>query len=87
MLKDADVAISMDGKGRWIDNVFIERLWRSVKYEEVYLHAYDTVSEAHAGIARYFAFYNGARPHQSLGQCRPDAVYARLLAAPLPHAA
>ena len=60
------VAISMDGKGAWRDNVFVERLWRSVKYEEVYLRAYDSVSEARASIGRYFDFYNGRRPHASL---------------------
>jgi transposase InsO family protein len=66
------VAISMDGKGAWRDNVFVERLWRSVKYEEVYLRAYDSVSEARASIGRYFDFYNGRRPHASLdgnGRC------------------
>ena len=79
-LRAAGVAISMDGKGRWVDNVFIERLWRSVKYEEVYLHAYDTPREAEAALRRYFAFYNARRPHQSLDQRTPDAVYDELLA-------
>ena len=64
-MKDADVAISMDGKGRWIDNVFIERLWRSVKYEEVYLHAYANGTEARTALTRYFRFYNAVRSHQS----------------------
>ncbi|WP_431734185.1 IS3 family transposase [Klebsiella pneumoniae] len=63
VLKRSQIAISMDGKGAWRDNVFVERLWRSIKYEEVYLHAYKTVSEARAGIARYLNFYNTRRPH------------------------
>lgn len=74
-LKEAGVAISMDGKGRWIDNVFIERLWRSVKYEEVYLHAYANGTEARRGLARYFSFYNERRSHQSLDYRTPDEVY------------
>ncbi len=65
----------MDGKGRWVDNVFIERLWKSVKYEEVYLHAYDTVSQAREGLQRYFRFYNERRPHSSLDGKTPDSVY------------
>jgi putative transposase len=69
------IAISMDGKGSWRDNVFIERLWRSVKYEEVYLRAYDSVSEARACLGRYLAFYNGKRPHSSLGARTPDQAY------------
>jgi putative transposase len=69
------VAISMDGKGSWRDNVFVERLWRSIKYEEVYLRAYDTVSEARASIGRYLAFYNGQRPHSSLDRQTPDQAY------------
>ena len=76
VLKDAGVAISMDGKGRWVDNVFIERLWRSVKYEEVYLHAYETAAEARAALRRYFRFYNAERRHQSLNRQTPDQVYA-----------
>lgn len=80
-LKGAGVAISMDGKGRWIDNVFIERLWRSVKYEEVYLHAYGNGSEARAALTRYFGFYNARRSHQSLGYRTPDEVYFGALAA------
>jgi len=75
VLKDAGVAISMDGKGRWIDNVFIERLWRSVKYEEVYLHAYTDGTEARTGLTRYFSFYNARRSHQALEYRRPDEVY------------
>jgi putative transposase len=69
------IAISMDGKGSWRDNVFIERLWRSIKYEEVYLRAYDTVSEARASIGRYLTFYNGRRPHSSLDRRTPDQAY------------
>jgi putative transposase len=78
------IAISMDGKAAWRDNVFVERLWRSVKYEEVYLHAYGSVAEARAGLGRYMNFYNGGRPHSSLGACTPDQAYftqAPLLAA------
>ena len=69
------IAISMDGKGAWRDNVFIERLWRSVKYEEVYLRAYQSVSEARHSIGRYLDFYNGRRPHQSLDDASPDQAY------------
>ena len=69
------IAISMDGKGAWRDNVFVERLWRSVKYEEVYLRAYDSVSEARASIGRYFDFYNRRRPHSSLDDATPDQAY------------
>ena len=75
VLKAHDVAISMDGKGRWVDNVFVERLWRSVKYEDIYLHAYDNVKDLNTALTRYFSFYNGRRPHQSLDQRTPDAVY------------
>lgn len=74
-LRDRGIAISMDGKGRYLDNVFVERLWRSVKYEEVYLHAYDSVAEARAGIGRYLAFYNEQRPHQALGYQTPAAFH------------
>jgi putative transposase len=69
------IAISMDGKGAWRDNVFVERLWRSVKYEEVYLRAYDTASEARASIGRYLDFYNSRRPHSSLDGNTPDQAY------------
>jgi putative transposase len=69
------IAISMDGKGSWRDNVFVERLWRSIKYEEVYLRAYDTVSEARASLSRYLTFYNGRRPHSSLDRQTPDHAY------------
>ena len=75
VLKDHGVAISMDGKGRWVDNVFGERLWRSVKYEDVYLRAYETPTELRAGLARYFEFYNARRRHSALGRRTPDAVY------------
>jgi len=80
-LKDGGVAISMDGKGRWIDNVFIERLWRSVKYEQVYLHAYANGTEARTGLTRYFRFYNARRSHQALEYRTPDEVYFAGLAA------
>ncbi len=69
------VAISMDGKGRCLDNVFVERLWRSLKYEEVYLYAYEDGRAAREGIGRYLAFYNAERPHQGLGYRTPDAAY------------
>ncbi len=85
VLKQHDIQISLDGKGRWRDNVFVERLWRSVKYEEVYLNAYDTVSAARAGLTRYFGFYNTRRPHQALDRRTPDAVYFESL--PLEQAA
>jgi putative transposase len=75
VLRNRGIAISMDGKGRCLDNVFVERLWRSLKYEEVYLHAYDSVAEARVGIGRYLDFYNARRPHQALGYQTPDAFY------------
>ena len=75
VLQAQGVRISMDGKGRWIDNVFVERLWRSVKYEEVYLHAYESPREANAALERYFRFYNGRRPHQALDNRTPDEAY------------
>jgi len=74
-LANNGIAISMDGKGAWRDNVFVERLWRSVKYEEVYLRAYDSVSEARASIGRYLNFYNSRRPHLSLDGITPDQAY------------
>ena len=70
-----EIAISMDGKGAWRDNVFVERFWRSVKYEEVYLHAYDDVPEARASIGRYLEFYNTRRPHTALDRRTPDQAY------------
>ena len=75
VLADNGIAISMDGKGAWRDNVFVERLWRSVKYEEVYLRAYDAVGEARTSIGRYLDFYNGRRPHSSLDGATPDQAY------------
>jgi putative transposase len=75
LLLDNAIAISMDGKGAWRDNVFVERLWRSVKYEEVYLRAYDSVGEACASIGRYLDFYNRKRPHSSLDARTPDHAY------------
>ncbi|WP_165130585.1 IS3 family transposase [Affinirhizobium rhizoryzae] len=80
VLKKAEIAISMDGKGAWRDNVFVERLWRSIKYEEVYLHAYKTVAEARVGIGRYLTFYNSRRPHSSLDRQTPDQAYFNALA-------
>jgi len=67
----AEVKISMDGRGRWMDNVFIERLWRSLKYECVYLHAFETGSEARAGIGKWVDYYNRSRPHSALGSQTP----------------
>ena len=78
VLKQHDIRISMDGKGRWIDNVFIERLWRSVKYEEVYLHAYDSLTQARNGLEKYFEFYNTKRKHQTL-KAKPNEVYYKNL--------
>ena len=75
LLKEKGVAISMDGRGCWRDNVFVERLWKSIKYEEVYLHAYDSVSEAKSGLERYLTFYNHQRPHSKLDRSTPDEVY------------
>jgi len=70
---------SMDGKGCWRDNVFVERLWKSVKYEEIYLHAYESVQDARLGLQRYFTFYNQRRPHRALDGKTPDSVYLNLL--------
>jgi putative transposase len=75
VLIKAEIAISMDGKGAWRDNVFVERLWRTIKYEEIYLRAYDTVTEARASIGRYLGFYNARRPHSSLDRRTPDEAY------------
>jgi putative transposase len=74
-LMDADVKISMDGKGRWVDNVFVERLWRSLKYECVYLNAFDSVRDAIAGIGIWMVYYNQTRPHSSLGDLTPAEAY------------
>jgi len=74
-LKDADIKISMDGRGRAFDNIFIERLWRSVKYEDIYLKDYQTVLELYNGLKEYFIFYNSERPHQALGGIPPEMVH------------
>ena len=85
LVQQHGIQISMDGKGSWRDNVFVERLWKSVKYEEVYLHAYDSVGEVRQGLKRYFSFYNQLRPHSSLDGRTPDMVYFAAL--PQPQAA
>ena len=77
VLKANDIAISMDGKGRWVDNVFVERLWRSVKYEEVYLNAYDSVSEAKRRLGAYFERFNTKRRHQGFNGMTPDMLYTQ----------
>lgn len=79
VLKDAGIQISMDGKGRWVDNVFIERLWRSFKYEEVYLNAYESMPHARQRIRAWMEFYNQRRKHQSLEKMTPDALYYQSL--------
>jgi putative transposase len=79
LMQRRSIRLSMDGQGRWVDNVFVERLWKSVKYEEVYLHAYDSVAQARAGLERYFRFYNQRRPHSSLDGQTPDSVYFKSL--------
>jgi putative transposase len=79
VLADREIKISMDGKGAWRDNVFVERLWRTIKYEEVYLRAYANVPEARASIGRYLGFYNSRRPHSSLDGKTPDQAYFNLL--------
>jgi putative transposase len=71
-----DIAISMDGRGRALDNIFVERLWRSVKYEDIYLKGYNTIPELVLGLTDYFAYYNNERPHQSLAYRTPHTVYA-----------
>ena len=76
ILKGADIRISMDGRGRWMDNVFIERLWRSLKYECVYLSAFETGSQARTGIARWVGYYNAERPHSTFAGRTPNEVYA-----------
>jgi putative transposase len=75
LVQQHGIALSMDGQGAWRDNLFVERLWKSVKYEEVYLHAYDSVAAAQRHLTRYFAFYNQARPHRALDGRTPDMVY------------
>jgi putative transposase len=79
LLKENDIRISMDGKGAWRDNVFVERLWRSVKYEDIYLRAYESASAVRTGLNRYFNFYNSRRPHSSLDGKTPDQVYFGML--------
>ena len=86
VLAGREIKISMDGKGAWRVNVFVERLWRTIKYEEVYLRAYASVPEAHASLGRYLAFYNSRRPHSSLDGKTPDQAYINLLL-PVPVAA
>ena len=81
-LKKEGIRISMDGRGRWRDNVFVERIWKSIKYEEVYLRAYHSVSEARASLARYIEFYNSRRPHSSLKAQTPNQVYFHRLPEP-----
>ena len=78
LVKRHGIDISMDGKGCWRDNVFVERLWKSVKYEEIYLHGYETVSDARQALTRYFDFYNRRRPHSTLDGKTPDTVYFNL---------
>lgn len=78
VLKQSGIKISMDGKGRWMDNVFIERLWRSVKYEDIYLKEYRTVAALRQGLAEYFLFYNKERPHQTFGTYTPEEMYQDL---------
>jgi putative transposase len=75
VLRRRQIEISMDGRGCWRDNVFVERLWRSVKYEKVYLHAYETVSDVRAGLTSYFEFFNTRRPHKALTRRTPNSVY------------
>ena len=75
VLKREEITISMDGRGRAFDNIFVERLWRNVKYEDVYLNGYATMGELMIGLAKYFILYNGERPHQSLGNKTPEVVY------------
>src|SRR5262244_3280754 len=82
-LATSGVRISMDGRGRWMDNVFIERLWRSLKHEDIYLKGYADGREAHSGIAAWFAFYNAQRPHQALGDRTPMAVWRQGTTGPL----
>ncbi len=75
VLKENGIRISMDGKGCWRDNVFVERLWRTIKYEEVYLKAYDSVSQAKASLGQFITFYNSRRPHQTFAGKTPDMIY------------
>ena len=84
VLAGAGIRISMDGRGRWMDNVFIERLWRSLKYECVYLHAYETGSELRAGVTAWVGLYNTRRPHSALAGRTPDEVYGSARSLPAP---
>ena len=84
VLRDAGVRVSMDGRGRWMDNVFIERLWRSLKYECVYIHAFETGSELRAGLTRWIGYYNTDRPHSALAGATPDEAYGQIEAPPYP---
>lgn len=84
VLREAEVRISMDGRGRWMDNVFIERLWRSLKYECVYLNAFEIGSELRAGLGRWISYYNGQRPHSRLAGRTPDEMYRRADGTPYP---
>ena len=84
VLKDAGVRVSMDGRGRWMDNVFIERLWRSLKYECVYIHAFETGSELRAGLTKWIDYYNTNRPHSALAGATPDEAYGQIQAPPYP---
>ena len=74
-LEELGIRISMDGKGRWMDNVFIERLWRSVKYEDIYINEYPRISDLRGGLKRWFTRYNEWRPHEALGNETPSAIY------------
>ena len=84
VLTDAGVQVSMDGKGRWMDNVLIERLWRSLKYECVYIHAFETGTELRAGLGKWISYYNADRPHSALGGATPNEAYAKEPAQPDP---
>lgn len=79
LIQGHGIQVSVDGTGRWVDHVLVERLWKSVKYEEVYVHAYDSVSQARRGLQRYFKFYNERRPHSSLDGKTPDSMYFHTL--------
>ena len=87
LLKTDDIRISMDGKGSWRDNVFVERLWKTLKYEEVYLKAYDSVTDAKTHLTTYIRFYNERRPHRALDGKTPDATYFAALASAIRAAA
>lgn len=82
VLSQRNIQISMDGRGRALDNIFVERLWRTVKYEDIYLRGYETLPEAQAGLERYFSFYNTERPHSSLGNLRPYEAHGKISLCP-----